>query len=207
MEREDTGRHDPSLSPREQGDEAAAGSQEQVDVLRATLEEAEREKSQFKGLLQRVQADFANYRKRVDSEREEQQQIATGRILLRLIAIMDDFERALARAPSGADEGVRAQQAWTDGIKLIYRNLQALLESEGVASIDAKGRPFDPSAHEAVLMQETAEAPEGTVVAIARPGYKHKDRILRPAQVVVARAPQPGQSNGAGTDQGERSNE
>jgi len=159
----------------------------QVVEMKARLEEAERETGQFKALLQRAQADFANYRKRADSEREEYQKHANGRLLLKLVAAADDLARALEHAPAAS---VPAERAWIEGIRLFHKNLSALLESEGVSPIKALGQPFDPSAHEAVLLQESVDAPEGTVLAVARAGYKLHNRILRPAQVVVSRRPQ-----------------
>ena len=180
----------------------ALRAEQQVTELKARLEETERETGQFKALLQRVQADFANYRKRADSEREEQQRYANGRLLLKLVAVVDDLARALEHAPAGPD----TSGGWLEGVKLTNRNLHTILESEGVSPIQALGQPFDPSAHEAVLLQESADAPEGTVLAVARAGYKQHDRILRPAQVVVSRRPQTQQSSTTQDNQKENSN-
>jgi molecular chaperone GrpE len=177
--------------------------EQQVTELKARLDEAEREAGQFKALLQRAQADFANYRKRADSERDEQQKYANGRLLLKLVAVVDDLARALEHAPA---ESTEAGRAWVEGVRLFHKNLAAILESEGVSSIQAVGRPFDPSAHEAVLLQESADAPDGTVLAVARAGYRLHERILRSAQVVVSRRPQSQQPSTTQESQKENSN-
>ena len=153
-----------------------------MEQLQAELEEADRERSQFRSLAQRVQADFINYRRRVEEERQELQREANTRLLLDLLPIMDDFQRALEHAQSQDDH-----PAWLEGMALIYRKLQAVLEGEGVSVIQVTGQDFDPWEHEALLYQESPDHREGEVLSVIRDGYKLHGKVLRPAQVVVAK--------------------
>ena len=154
-----------------------------MEELTSRLEEAEREREQFKRLLQRVQADFSNFRKRAEEEREESQQQANARLFLKLLPVLDEFELAIDQATRSS-----ADPAWLEGVKLIHRKVSLILESEGVVRIEALGKQFDPFEHEAMVYQETGEQPEGNVMAVLRGGYKLHGKVLRPAQVVVAKA-------------------
>jgi molecular chaperone GrpE len=167
------------------------GEQEQPDSneetvsqeeLAALFEEADREREQFKRLLQRTQADFANYRKRSEEERQEHQQQATARVLQKLLPILDDFEMAIDHAEQSSID-----QSWIEGMQLISRKLSATLESEGVTDIEAMGQEFDPFEHEAIAYQTSEDKPEGTIIEVTQKGYKLRGRILRPARVVVAK--------------------
>ena len=155
-----------------------------VDALRAQLEEMERERTQFRNLAQRTQADFANYRRRVDEERDEVVAQAAGRFVAKLLPVMDEFKLAVEHA-----EKQGAEATWLEGIKLIQKKLQDILESEGVQRIKGEGQRFDPWEHEALMYQDTDAVEDGHIVAVVRDGYKIRNRVLRPAQVVVARAP------------------
>ena len=160
-------------------DEEPAGLDEQ-------LEEALREKHQFRALAQRAQADLVNYRRRAAEEQETLGRTANSRLLIKLLTSMDDLSRAIAMIP---DEAVAP--GWLEGLQLVKRNFDHILVSEGVTPIDAEGQPFAPSEHEAVLYQETACAEAGMVINVIRDGYKLHDRVLRPAQVAVSKAPEP----------------
>lgn len=146
------------------------------------LAEALRERDQFRLMALRARADLENYRKRAGEEREEARRGANTAILLRVLAVMDDFERAMALVPDGA-----VAPGWLEGLQLVHRSMTALLESEGVGRIEAVGRTFDPHESEAVLYQESTTAPDGEVIGVIREGYRQRDRVLRPAQVVVAK--------------------
>jgi len=152
------------------------------EELAALFEEAERERGQFKRLLQRTQADFANYRKRSEEERQEHQQQATARLLQKLLPILDDFEMAIDHAEQSSID-----ESWLEGMQLIYRKLSAILESECVTGIEAMGQEFDPFEHEAIAYQTSEDKPEGTIIEVTQKGYKLHGRILRPARVVVAK--------------------
>jgi molecular chaperone GrpE len=146
--------------------------------LEGQLAEAQSQAAEYKDGWQRSLADFQNYKRRADSERSETYRVAAGDIVKRYLPILDDLERALAARPSDL--------SWAEGIDLIYRKWQTLLEGEGVTRIAAEGQPFDPNFHEAVA-QEPAEGVEsGTVIGVIRQGYMLGERVLRPAMVRVA---------------------
>ena len=149
------------------------------------LAEALREKDQFRAMAQRSQADLANYKRRAAEEVVEARRSASAGLLLKVLSVVDDMERALAHVPESA-----VAPGWLDGLRLVQRNLSNLLDSEGVTAIEAQGRPFEPWEHEAVLYEETPDSAEGTVVRVIREGYRLRDRVLRPAQVAVAKAPE-----------------
>jgi molecular chaperone GrpE len=126
---------------------------------------------------QRAQADFVNYKRRSEQEREEIVKFASSSLLLRILPILDDFERAVSSLP----EDLRGH-SWVDGMKHIERKFRSTLEAQGLSPIKAVGEPFDPRIHEAVRQDR---GPEGIVIDEAVKGYKFLDRILRPSQVVV----------------------
>jgi molecular chaperone GrpE len=152
-----------------------------AQAVQADLEKAQAQAAEYLDGWQRARAEFANYKKRVEAEREEVRRASNEALLLKLLPVVDDFERAFQKIPQEV-----ADSPWVSGINMILRKLQAILESQGVAPIQAAGRPFDPQQHEAVLMEETAEHPDGTVVAELQRGYRLGERVLRPAQVKVA---------------------
>ena len=147
------------------------------------LAEALREKEQFRKMAQRSQADLVNYKRRAAEEVVEARRSASTGLLLKVLSVVDDMERALAHVPEDA-----VAPGWLDGLRLVQRNLSNLLDSEGVTAIEAQGRPFEPWEHEAVLYVEAPDSAEGTVVRVIREGYRFRDRVLRPAQVAVAKA-------------------
>ena len=106
-------------------------------------------------------------------------------LILRILTVVDDLERALALVPDDA-----VAPGWLEGLQLVRRNLQNLLDAEGVTKIEAEGKPFEPWEHEAIFYEETAESEEGLVLKVFRDGYRQHDRIVRPAQVSVAKAPE-----------------
>ncbi len=150
--------------------------------LEEQLAEALREKDQFRSMALRAQADLDNYRKRASEEREEARRSANTAILLRVLSVMDDFERAMALVPDDA-----VAPGWLEGLQLVHKGMSTLLESEGVSRIEAAGSTFDPHESEAILYQESTSAPDGEVISVIREGYRQRDRVLRPAQVIVAK--------------------
>ena len=126
---------------------------------------------------QRSQADLQNYAKRAEQEKSETVEFANRILILDLLPILDDFERALASLPVELDE-----QNWTQGIKLIYNKLKTVLETQGLAEIKAKGEYFDPYLHEAASQ---LEGEEGIIIEEIRKGYKFRDKLLRPSMVMV----------------------
>ncbi|MDP9273296.1 MAG: nucleotide exchange factor GrpE [Chloroflexota bacterium] len=156
---------------------------EQVRKLEAELEAARAQADDQLRALQRTAADFSNYRRRTEEERTAVTQLSNALLIGKLLAVLDDFDRALASVPDGTDEG------WLDGIRLVERKLRAVLEGEGVTPIEAVGEPFDPNLHEAVVHEDTTEYPDNTVIDEVQRGYRLHDRILRPALVRVANNP------------------
>lgn len=136
--------------------------------------------------LVRVSADFDNYKKRAARERQEASRFANAALLEKLIPIVDNFDMALSAAQGSQPN---APDALAAGVGMIHAQLRAALSDAGLEEIDATGKPFDPNWHEAVAQHESAEVPEGHVLQQIRKGYKLKDRLLRPASVVVARKP------------------
>ena len=183
-----------SLEPEEPGseDEAAAGE----NGLQEHLDEALREKDQIRAMAQRARADLVNYKKRVAEEIQETRRSATTGVLLRTLSVVAVPEQKQSLIPEEA-----VSPGWREGLDLVLRNLNTLLEAEGVQKIEALGRNFDPREFEAVLHEETADVEEGAVVRVYREGYKHRDRVLRAAQVVVAKSPPP--EDVADTESGE----
>ncbi|MSQ61737.1 MAG: nucleotide exchange factor GrpE [Dehalococcoidia bacterium] len=142
---------------------------------------------------QRAQADFVNYKRRIESEREEIGRFAMASLVISLLPIMDDLERALASVDTRL-----AGLTWIDGIRLIHRKFQALMEAAGVREIAAEGQMFDPNVHEAVTYDE---GEEGRIVRELQRGYRLGDRVIRPSMVVVGKG---GVATGGGAaDQGD----
>ena len=139
------------------------------------------EHDRLENALRRAQADLVNYRNRMETERADLLKYGTQRLLVRLLPILDELSLALQQPSDGA-----TSDSWLEGFHLINRKLQLLLEQEGVEPIDALGKPFDPSEHEALAQQQTADKSDGDVLMVVRNGYKLHNRVLRPAQVVVA---------------------
>lgn len=131
---------------------------------------------------QRAQAEFANYKKRMARDQEMLSADVRGRVVKRYLEVMDDLELALKNRPQ---DGTGAE--WAKGVELIYRKLVNYLESEGLTLMDVQGKSFDANLHEAVVEEESADHPSGTVIEVLRPGYMLGERVLRPAAVKVAK--------------------
>lgn len=137
--------------------------------------------------LLRTTADFDNFKKRAAREKQDAIKFANESLLQKLIPVLDNFDMALAATQTaGAGDAVQSLQT---GVNMIYQQLKTALADAGLEELDAMGKPFDPNLHEAVSQKETAEVPEGQVVQQLRKGYKFRDRLLRPASVVVAKHP------------------
>jgi molecular chaperone GrpE len=140
------------------------------------------ERDDYLDQLQRAMADFANYKRRTEQERLQAREYATRDLLRQLLPIVDDFQRALAATP-----GEQQETPWYQGILLIEKKLQGLLEREGVAPVDGVGSPFDPAQHEAVASDPGSSGQY--VVEIYQTGYRQKNNLLRPAMVRVGDKP------------------
>jgi len=131
---------------------------------------------------QRERAEFANFKRRIEREQSQQRQYLTGEVIKKYLVILDDLELAIKNKPKDG-EGA----SWAEGIILISRKLQTIIESEGVERIFENNVPFDPNLHEAISNEENPDVESGNIIEVVRQGYKIGDRILRPAMVRVAR--------------------
>ncbi len=154
--------------------EEASGSGEAAKRLQELAEEAQ-------GRALRVQADFDNFRRRTQKEKEELAQYATSKLVAELLSVLDNFERALATAPGNAES-----EAFTKGINMIFRQLEGVLKSEGLTAMETVGQPFNPEYHQAIMQVESEEYEEGIVTEEVQKGYLLKDKVLRPAMVKVS---------------------
>lgn len=136
------------------------------------------ERDDYLDRLQRSVAEFQNYRRRVEQDRVRARELATTGILVQLLPIMDDLERAIANVPPD-----QAETSFVQGVQFIQKKLAGLFDREGVAPIEAVGQPFDPSVHEAVATEEGST--QNVVVEVYQAGYRHGDHVMRPAMVKV----------------------
>ena len=154
-----------------------------LEELQHQLDDARAQGDEHLRAWQRAAADLSNYRRRTEEERVAGARFANAALIARLLAVLDDFDRALEHIPE------EAHDAWVDGVRLVERKLRGVLESEGLTQIEAVGQPFDPNFHEAVVHEETADHPDNQVIGELQRGYRLHDRVLRPALVRVANNP------------------
>jgi molecular chaperone GrpE len=157
-------------------------SMDEYSAMQAEKEKAEQECKDYLEGWQRERAEFQNYRRRMERDQAQSTLNITGQVIKKYLVILDDIERALKTRPAQG-EGA----AWSEGVELIYRKLQTILENEGVERIPAEGQPFDPNLHEALTHEESPDHESGQVIAVVQQGYKIGDRVLRPALVRVAK--------------------
>jgi len=178
--------HDPHAEP---------APEQPVDSFESKIAELEAAAAEAKDRHLRLAADFDNYKRRSRQEQLETIQHASGDLISRLLPGLDDLHKALDHTPEGIDE------AWVKGVELSVRKLEDALRAHGLEAIDAVGKPFDPKVHEAIGHEESSEHPEDTVVEVLRPGYRVRDRVVRPALVKVARPPAlPAAERGSSSD-------
>ena len=152
---------------------------EDIEALQQALAEEKEKAERYLANWQRSQANFENYKKRSEQEIGEVIELAISALISNLLPIMDDLERALASVPAEFEES-----NWTEGIKLIYNKFKATLEARGLTEIEARGEPFDPSLHEAVMQQE---GEEGMVIEETQKGYSFRGKVIRPSLVIVGK--------------------
>ena len=150
----------------------------EVEALKKQLEEAQARVSEYKDSWLRSQAEFQNYKKRLDRDNELMYASMKGDIIKKVLPALDDLERALQNRPEG--------NAWANGIELIARKLQNMLDVEGVKRIEAEGLEFNPNFHEAISHEPNDQVASGHVIAIVQNGYMLGERVIRPALVRVA---------------------
>ena len=136
--------------------------------------------------LLRTSADFDNFKKRAAREKQEAIKYANEGLFLKLVPVLDSLDMALAAAQTAGPDTGQSLQA---GVSMVFQQLKGALGDAGLEELDAVGKPFDPNFHEALSQRETPDVPEGQVVQQLRKGYKLRDRLLRPASVVVAKQP------------------
>ena len=171
----------PSTSePAKEG--APDSTQTRTDNIQEQMLQLKTERDKYKDIALRSVADLDNYRKRMAREKDEAIRFANASFLERLIPILDNFELGLQAAKAAG-----GQPAVVDGMSMVSRQLQDFLTSCGIETIDATGQPFNPNIHEAIAQEENAEVDEGRVIRQARKGYRLKDRLIRPANVVVSK--------------------
>lgn len=169
------------MMPKE-SDEGQVSEVEDIATLKQALAEAEARAEANLASWQRAQADFINYKRRTEQEKNEISQFAKATLILELLPAIDDLERAFAAIPPRLTKA-----SWVDGIRLIWSKLQTTLETQGLSEIKAVGEPFDPHLHEAVRQDK---GKEGMVVEEVQKGYKFYDKIIRPSKVVVGNGEQ-----------------
>ena len=162
---------------------------EQVSRLKSDLETAQQEAANNLDASLRAQAEMANFRRRTDEDRINNAKYSNSRLISNILPVLEELDLAISHTESSAENNVNSNGQLLEGIKLIQRKLTGVLESEGVVAIEAVGLMFNPLEHEAVGTEETTEIDSGYVTEILRPGFRLHDRIIRPAQVMVAMAP------------------
>jgi len=165
-------------SAAQEAPETSTAETSELEALRARAAE----RDEFLDLLQRTRAEFSNYRKRVERERARWSEGSVGEFVQKLLPLLDDIDRALAHAGESSDF-----DGFVEGIRLIENKIYDVLKSSGVEPFYPEGEPFNPAEHEAVIVEETDQLPDQTVSEVLLKGYRLRDRILRPAQVKVAR--------------------
>lgn len=161
-----------------------------VSELEAKVAELEENLSTTKDLLVRRQADFDNFRRRVLKERQDNQNYGHENFVKELLPVVDNLERALEHAKD--NEGTEILAGLLEGVELVSRELVACLQKNGVTPIEAAGKMFDPTVHEAMGQAPDGSVPPNTVVQVFQNGYELRDHLLRPARVIVAMAPPEG---------------
>ena len=163
----------------------------EIEGLKAELATASTQADEYLAALQRERAEFLNFKRRTGEERERELGLAGEDLIRKVLALADDFDRAIDARPDSV-----ATDPWFEGLAAIDRKLRLLLESEGVSPIDAEpGTSFDPREHDAIATVPGTGRSEGEIVEQVRRGYRLRDRVLRPALVAVAAANEPAPTN------------
>ena len=162
-----------------------AAPEEALASLRQELEDAQARQAEYLDGWQRARAELANARKRFQREQGQAYDSARADILVRLLPIVDDFQRALENVPEEA-----SNDPWLEGIRLIERKFRQALEQEGVSAIADAGQEFDPFLHQAVTHEPSDSVPAGHIISALRTGYRMGEQVLRPSMVRVSSGPE-----------------
>jgi molecular chaperone GrpE len=180
---EDIVTQEPQSEPAAEKTEAVEKPVDEIAALRQELDKAEAQAAEYLDGWQRARADLANARKRFEKERNEAGQLANSLLLRKVLPVLDDLERAVKTLPDDLRE-----HSWANGVMLIQRKFQNVLDSESVKPIEVKpGDTFDPNLHEAITHEENSDHKEGEIIAEVQTGYKFGGEVLRPALVRVAK--------------------
>jgi len=166
------------IKPEEEESESKPG----IDDLQKQIEENCAKAAEYFDGWQRERADFMNYKKRIERDQQVNHQNQLATITKKYLAVLDDMDRALKARPVET-EGAK----WAEGIELIYRKLQGILESDGIKEIEAENQQFDPNYHEALTHEDSKDYESGQIIEVIHKGYQIGDRVIRPALVRVAR--------------------
>lgn len=166
----------------EVNEEQSTSSLEQEPNHTAEMERLQALADENQQRVLRTQADFDNYRKRTLKEKEEFAKYASSKLITELLPILDNFERAFN---ASVDDSLN--ESFSKGMNMIFRQLEGVLQAEGLVAMEVVGQPFNPEFHQAIMQVESEEYPEGTVVEEMQKGYLLKDKVLRPAMVKVSK--------------------
>src|ERR1051325_2666922 len=156
------------------------------EAQKAEVEELKNENAALKDQLLRKQAEFENYRRRTEKERGDIFKRGQKEVLIEMLSVLDNFERAM----SSLTQGTADEEALKQGFELMYKQVKDILAKLGVEAVETVGKTFDPHLHEAVTLEQTSEQEANTIIAEFQKGYKMGDHLLRPAQVKVAASPE-----------------
>jgi len=155
--------------------------EEKLELVKAAWESSEVKAAEYLDGWQRAKAEFSNYKKRVIRDRDQVNKDAVGKVVKNYLSVVDDLERALKDKPAGSEN-----EAWANGIELIYRKLVTILENDGVTPMNVMGEMFDPNLHEAVAQIASPDHKSGQIIDVIQTGYIIGERVLRPARVCIA---------------------
>ena len=172
--------------PQEKSEPCPSVSQEELENLRRALENEKVQSRENLNRLKYLQADFENSTKRVRREMEEAVQFGNEQLVMKLVDVAENLERAIE-----ASEKIGEKSELSSGVRMILKQLDEILQQEGLESIRAEGEKFDPLVHEAVIQSETEKKPEGIILKEISKGYKLKGRLIRPSKVEIAKKPIP----------------
>jgi len=174
------------------GDDQPTDPQAKINELTEKVEALEAERDELNDKVLRKAAEFDNYRRRMDREKERRYEAGMIDVIEPILEVLDDFERSLEAAEDLEDspDSASAYESLKGGVEMVFRKFRDTLETLGVEPIEAEGRPFDESVHEAMMRQPSDDAEPGTVLQEIRKGYRMDDRVIRYSRVVVAAEPE-----------------
>jgi len=178
--------------PSTEGDDQPTDPQAKINELTEKVEALEAERDELNDKVLRKAAEFDNYRRRMDREKERRYEAGMIDVIEPILEVLDDFERSLEAAEDLEDspDSASAYESLKGGVEMVFRKFRDTLETLGVEPIEAEGRPFDESVHEAMMRQPSDDAEPGTVLQEIRKGYRMDDRVIRYSRVVVAAEPE-----------------